>query len=62
MPYLIIQVPLMMVDVATKFILTLEVFVTIKAVDSRKAALWISASVVPLQLFTPLLDARDVPH
>jgi hypothetical protein len=45
MPYLIIQVPLMMVDVATMFFLTLAVFATIKAVDSRKAALFISASV-----------------
>jgi len=45
MPYLIIQVPLMMVDVATMFFLTLAVFATIKAVDSRKFALCIFASM-----------------
>lgn len=53
MPYLIIQVPLMMVDVATMFFLTLAVFATIKAVDIRKAALFMSASVaVTLAMLT----------
>jgi len=45
MPYLIVQVPLMMVDVATMFFLTLAVFATIKAVESGKTTLCISASV-----------------
>ena len=45
MPYLIVQVPLMMVDVATMFFLTLAVFATIKAVESGKTTLCIFASV-----------------
>jgi hypothetical protein len=45
MPYLIIQVPLMMVDVAAMFFLTLAVFATIKTVESGKTGLCISASV-----------------
>lgn len=46
MPYLIIQVPLMMVDIGTMFFLTLAIFTTIKAIESGKAAHCIFASVV----------------
>lgn len=44
-PYLLTQVPLMLVDVATMFFFTLAIFTTIKAVKQGGAVLLISASV-----------------
>jgi len=44
-PYLFIQVPLMLVDVAAMFFFTLAIFTTIKAVRQGGTALLISASV-----------------
>ncbi|MEE8387523.1 MAG: glycosyltransferase family 39 protein [Acidiferrobacterales bacterium] len=46
MPYLLTQVPLMLVDVPTMFFLTLAVFTTIKAVKQGGTGLMISASAV----------------
>jgi hypothetical protein len=44
-PYIMTQVPLMMVDIATMFTLTLAIFVTIKAVESGNTRLCVFASV-----------------
>lgn len=46
MPYLAVQVPLTMADIAAMFSLTLAVFATIKAVENGKNSLCITSSVV----------------
>jgi len=53
MPYLIVQVPLMMVDIAAMFFLTLAVFATIKAVESGKTSLCLfSSAAIVLAILT----------